>query len=88
MDKITEALDLIADLGGVDGDHHKQWVLDQVVRILLDCPVERRSAKDYKGQAYEYDALGESEEYVAWVEAYCDGEDGPDTYSWDEGVAP
>lgn len=26
--------------------------------------------------------------YQAWIERYRDGEDGPDTYSWDEGIAP
>lgn len=28
------------------------------------------------------------EGYDAWIAAYRDGEDGPDTYSWDEGIAP
>lgn len=26
--------------------------------------------------------------YEAWVAAYRNGEDGPDTYEWDEGIAP
>lgn len=26
--------------------------------------------------------------YQAWIERYRAGEDGPDTYSWDEGTAP
>lgn len=26
--------------------------------------------------------------YEAWVKAACDGEDGPETYGWDEGIAP
>ena len=29
-----EALDLIAEHGGIDGSHHKQWLLDQLVRKL------------------------------------------------------
>lgn len=32
--KIADALDRIDRSGGVDGEHHKQWALDQVVRIL------------------------------------------------------
>jgi len=28
------------------------------------------------------------EGYGAWITEYCDGEDGPGTYSWDEGIAP
>ena len=27
-------------------------------------------------------------DYDKWVMDYCAGEDGPDTYSWDEGIAP
>jgi hypothetical protein len=28
------------------------------------------------------------DKYTAWVRAYCQGEAGPDTYTWDEGIAP
>lgn len=28
------------------------------------------------------------DDYQAWVTEYCAGEDGPETYEWDEGVAP
>jgi hypothetical protein len=33
-ERITQALDVIMQCGGIDGAHHKQWVLDQVVRAL------------------------------------------------------
>ena len=62
-EKVTLASDLIFRYGGIDGGHHKQWVLDQLVRILSD---------DYK----------------AWIKEYEDGEDGPKSYEWDEGIAP
>ena len=61
--KRQEALDLIAQYGGVDGAHHKQWLLDQLVRKLAN-------------------------NYEEWVERYQDGEDGAETYLWDEGIAP
>lgn len=61
--RAQKALDFIMEWGGFDGDHHKQWTLDQVVRILAD-------------------------NYEEWVKAYSDGEDGPETYEWDEGIAP
>ena len=61
---IDEALTLIFKYGGIDGSHHKQWVLDQVVRALT------------------------GEGYAAWVAEAKDGEDGPETYDWDEGIAP
>ena len=63
-DRIAAALDVINQYGGIDGSHHKAWVLDQVVRLLA------------------------GDEYAAWVRAHCVGEDGPDTYAWDEGIAP
>ena len=62
--KIDEALSLIFQYGGIDGDHHKTWVLDQVVRALT-------------GDGYD-----------AWVANARDGEDGPETYDYDVGIAP
>lgn len=32
--KILNAIEFIAEWGTVDGAHHKQWVVDQVMRIL------------------------------------------------------
>lgn len=57
------ALELIYQYGGTDGGHHKQWVLDQLVRILAP-------------------------DYDQWIKDFCNGEDGPETYAWDEGIAP
>jgi hypothetical protein len=34
-EKIETDINLIGQYGGIDGGHHKQWVLDQVVRVLL-----------------------------------------------------
>ncbi len=64
--KIQDALDLITSYGGIDGGHHKQWVLDQIVQKLT----------------------GNKRGYRAWVKQFERGEDGPQTYSWDEGIAP
>ena len=58
------AVDVALEFGQTDGDHHKMWVIDQMVRYLV-------------GDRYE--------QVIAEYEA---GEDGPDTYSWDEGIAP
>ncbi len=33
--RIDKALELILRYGGIDGSHHKDWVIDQTVRILL-----------------------------------------------------
>jgi hypothetical protein len=59
-----KALDLAVRFGGIDGDHHKAWVIDQMVRALA-------------GDGYD--------QLVAEAKA---GEDGPETYGWDEGIAP
>lgn len=34
-EEIINAVELISDCGYTDGAHHKQWCLDQVLRILL-----------------------------------------------------
>lgn len=78
--RITEALQVADQYATEDGDHHKMWVIDQMIRNLTGCPmVERRSRfPDVHGNHYTYKGLGESEEYRAFI---GDGE-------WDEGVAP
>lgn len=64
--KIEKALKLVLVYGGIDGAHHKTWVIDQMVRALL----------------------GSEKLYEKWVKDTKAGEDGPDTYSWDTGIAP
>lgn len=86
--RVASALEYINSYGGIDGGHHKMWVLDQVVRALTGCPMVTRTAKDYKGQEYTYEVQGENEEYKEWVRQHNDGEDGPDTYCWNEGIPP
>lgn len=34
--KIEKKLNLIYKYGGIDGGHHKQWLIDQIVRVLLN----------------------------------------------------
>lgn len=77
---IAGALKVASEYAMYDGDHHKMWVIDQMVRHLTGCPVEQRTAKDYRGQEYSYEALGESEAYREFV--------GDDEDDWDEGIAP
>ena len=62
--RIHAALSVAEQFGGIDGAHHKAWVIDQMCRVLA---------------ADSYD------EFVADVK---NGEDGPETYEWDEGNAP
>lgn len=74
--------------GQYDGDHHIRWALDQVVRIMNDAPVTLEVARWENGHSEKRYSVGTSDKYEAWVKDYCDGEDGPDTYSYDAGSPP
>lgn len=83
------ALHFIFQYGGFDGGHHKQWVLDQVARILNNAPVIVREARWDDGQTNYRMSVGTSDEYDAWVKLYEDAdEDGEPQYEYDKGIAP
>ncbi len=87
-DRVCKALEVASEYGSIDGDHHKMWVIDQMVRCLTNCPTVVVKATDCHGKEYSYESLGESDEYKEWVRRFCDGEDGSNTYAWDIGIAP
>ncbi len=62
--RIAAAMNIIAEFGGVDGAHHKAWVIDRVARVLMD------------------------NQYKSWVADLRSGENGPESYDYDEGIAP
>ena len=35
LDRHNDAVEIIEEFGDIDRDHHKMWVIDQVVRKLL-----------------------------------------------------
>lgn len=91
------ALKFIVTFGGIDGSHHKTWVLDQVARILNGTPVKVfRSnwgpSDDYPDGHIEWlFSTGEpSADYLKMVEEakYDPETDDPEGYEWDEGIAP
>lgn len=83
------ALRFIQDYGGIDGEHHKDWVLDQVARVLNGTPVLVEEAKWSNGETHlRYMTGNPSKQYHDWVAMVKSGEDGPDTYSYEEGIAP
>ena len=86
--QIEKALDFGIQYGGIDGAHHKDWVIDQMIRALMNCPMIENTHPDSTGKEYTYEYQGESEEYKKLVKESCDGEDGPNTYEWDCGIAP
>lgn len=64
LERADAALEVALRFGGIDGEHHKTWVIDQMCRALL-------------GDGYE--------DFVVAAKA---GEDGPESYAWDVGIAP
>lgn len=55
--RIFKALNIIKRFGGIGGAHHKQWVLDQVVRAL---------AKDYEAWLKAYKAGEDGANTYEW----------------------
>ena len=53
----NEIMELIERFGMIDGSHHKQWILDQIVRKI-------------KGDEYEtwLKYFNEDEDYLPWDE--------------------
>jgi hypothetical protein len=93
-DKTREAwaLTYIMSYGGIDGSHHKDWVLDQVARILHGTPVVCKEARWDNGHSEIRFTTGEpTQAYLDWVNE-CRGEYDPDEeeyeYGYDEGIAP
>lgn len=86
--RIEKALTYARRFGGIDGAHHKLWVIDQMVRALTGCPVVTKEREDIRGRRFAFNVQGESDEYRRFVARACDGEDGPNTYEWDTGIAP
>lgn len=75
--------------GRVDGSHHKTWLIDQIVRIIKDTKVIVKVARWKNGHEEERFSLAEPlKQYWKWVEEIKNGEDGPDTYNYDFGIAP
>jgi len=74
--RVQNALQVIVQMSGFDGGHHKQYCIDQITRALCG---------GAKINAYEYE---QTDEYREFVKEWEEGEDGPKTYEWDEGIAP
>lgn len=82
----------IEHYGQIDGEHHKQWVLDQVVRIIKRTPLVITLAKWSNGEEeYRVKTGDPSEGYKLWVKDMLgkwDEEDEEYEYEYDEGISP
>lgn len=72
QDRINDAVEMILWCGQIDGAHHKMWVLDQVLRTLLQ--------DQYDDAIEDYDKI--IKDYCG------DLEDEDNYYDWDTGTAP
>ena len=82
------ALHFIERFGGIDGAQHKQWLIDRLARILNGASINIVEARWVGGHAEYRISVGTSDRYLTWVKEMKDGEDGPETYTWEEGIAP
>ena len=84
------ALYLIASYGQTDGGHHKQWVLDQVARVLHGTPVIVKLARWEDEQEWRVNLDEPSDDYKDWVEELKEWDEQSDEYiyGYDTGIAP
>jgi hypothetical protein len=88
QENMAEALAIAMRYGGIDGAHHKDWVIDQMVRALTGCARVEVRDKDINGKDYLFLKYNESETYLKFVAAAKQGVDNPETYEWNVGIAP
>lgn len=54
-DRVNKALDIIYEYGGIDGDHHQKWIVDQILRTLLGNAYGPWVDEYEEGGEYEWD---------------------------------
>jgi hypothetical protein len=88
FDRIRNALAVAMRSGGIEGEHHRTWVIDQMVRALTGCAmlVEIDDLDAPPGMVDP--SVPPTAEYEAWVAEHNAGEDGAETYTWETGIAP
>lgn len=76
--RIANALNCAAD-AFYEGDHHKMWVIDQMVRALCGCPISVKNVIGSDGKDYPVTFQDENDEYRMFTAAHR---------GWDTGMAP
>ena len=72
-ERIKSVQRLIDDYGSIPGDHHKTWVIDQILRTILQ--------DGYATWVKEYECCENEDVHD------CDPDE-CDFYEWDTGIAP
>lgn len=93
--KVDWSMYFIERYGGIDGSHHKSWVIDQIARVLKGTNpiiVLARWDRGDNDLIEEYMIrLGEpSQEYLDWVDSIkvWNEKEQAYEYDYDEGIAP
>jgi hypothetical protein len=55
QERIDAAMVYISEYGYIDGEHHKQWVLDQVARCLLQDAYDEWANDPSDADCFEWD---------------------------------
>ncbi len=77
-------MEYINSYGGISGGHHKDWVLDQCMRILKGTPMLLKEARWADGKSeYRFNTGEPSQAYLDYVKEVKNS-----GYSYEEGVAP
>lgn len=58
-EKIKQAVDIAWQYAQIDGEHHKMWVIDQIVRVLL-------GEEKYKLWVEAYETPLDDGDYYLW----------------------
>ena len=85
------ALTFIEHYGGIDGAHHKDWVLDQVARCLNGVPIIVVEARWDNGESeFRFATAPEgSDAYKDWVKSMRgEFKDGEYEYDYNVGTPP
>lgn len=86
------AMEFISSYGQIDGAHHKNWVLDQVARILHGTPVISSMATWDNGESeVRFETGDPSTAYLMWTDemrGQWDVLNGEFEYEYDYGIAP
>lgn len=90
---------LITVYGGIDGSHHKDWLLDQIARLTHGGQLTVHKASWDNGHTeFRYGHVSETPEYLEWrvniqkcEDLSCECHDPDDDhycYNYDDGIAP
>lgn len=83
------ALYFIGRYGGIDGEEHKDWTMDQAARVLHGAEITIKLSRWDNGMEEYRVSIGEpTPQYHAWVFKVITGEDGTENNEYSVGRAP